>query len=914
MAGSRIKGITVEIGGDVTGLEKALKSVNSTIKTTQSELKDVERLLKLDPTNTELLTQKQGYLKDSIQATKDKLEALKNASEQAKQQMENGDLGKDKYEALQREIIATEQDLEKLAKQAGETKEALVKIGEAGKTLENVGGKISSVGNTLTTHVTVPIVAAGTAIVKTAGDFDQSMAQVKAITQATGDDFTNLRDLAIDLGAKTAYSAVECADAMTEMGKAGWTTDQIIDGMGGVLDAAASSGEGLASVSTIVADAVSGFGLEAKQASQVADILAHAANAGTIDIADLGETFKYVAPMAQSMGLSIEDVSTAATAMSMAGIKGSQAGTSLRRMLTNLVKPSDSVAEAMEELGIVITNEDGTFMSLNEIVDVLRNSFSGLTDDQRAYYAATIAGANGQSGLLSLLNLTAEEYATLSDEMNNCTGEAERTATTMQDNLNSKLEQLGGALESLAIKLGDIILPSLKDLIETITGLVEKFTEAPQPVQEFVVKLGLILAAVGPVLSVIGTLTSGVGKGMQAFASMGKGIAGLVSQTQAGVGPLAALKGAIAGISAPVALIVAGIAALVAAFIHLWNTNEDFRNKITEIWEGIKQKFQSFADGLKERLGGIEIDFSTVVGTIKKVWDEFCNILAPVFENAFQAISTILGIVLDNLLNLFDLFKAVFTGDWEGAWQAIKNIFDTTWNGIKKIFSDTLNALKKVADIFLGWFGTDWDTVWTNVKTFFSKTWDSISTTATNVVNKIKTTFSNGFNAAKNTVTTVFDAIKNKITNIMDSAKEKVSSAIEKIKGLFNFHWEFPKLKMPHFSITGSFSLNPPSVPKLSVEWYKKAMGDGMILNGPTIFGMQGNRLLAGGEAGSETVVGTESLMRMIREAVDHTVRETSITYGDLNVFVESHGADAATIADEIGAELNRKLRMAGSW
>ena len=332
MAGSRIKGITVEINGDVTGLDKALKNVNSTIKTTQNQLKDVERLLKLDPTNTELLSQKQRMLSESVQATKEKLDALKTAQEQAKQQLENGTLGQDKYDALQREIIATEQELEKLAKQAGETKEALVKMGEAGKTLENIGGKISSVGTSLTQHVTVPILAAGTAIVKTAGDFDQSMAEVKAITQASGEEFESLRDLAIDLGAKTAYSAVECADAMTEMGKAGWSTSQILDGMGGVLDAAASSGEGLASVSTIVADAVSGFGLEAADASRVADILAHAANTGTIDIADLGETFKYVAPMAQSMGLSIEDVSTAATAMSMAGIKGSQAGTSLRRM------------------------------------------------------------------------------------------------------------------------------------------------------------------------------------------------------------------------------------------------------------------------------------------------------------------------------------------------------------------------------------------------------------------------------------------------------------------------------------------------------------------------------------------------------------------------------------------------------
>ena len=914
MAGSRIKGITVEIGGNTTGLEKALKSVNNVIKETQSQLKDVERLLKLDPTNTELLTQKQRLLKDSIHATKEKLDALKNAQEQAKKQMENGDLGRDKYDALQREIIATEQELEKLTKQAGDANTALVKLGEAGKSLENIGGKISSVGNTLTRNVTVPIVAAGTAIVKTAGDFDQSMAEVRAITQASGEDFENLRDLAIDLGAKTAYSAVECADAMTEMGKAGWTTQQIIDGMAGVLDAAASSGEGLASVSTIVADAVSGFGLEAAEASRVADVLAHAANAGTIDISDLGETFKYVAPMAQSMGLSLEDVATAATAMSMAGIKGSQAGTSLRRMLTNLVKPSKSVSEAMDELGICITNDDGSFLSLNEIIDVLRDSFEGLTDDEKAYYAATLAGANGQSGMLALLNLTAEEYAVLSDEMNNCTGEAQRTATVMQDNLNSKLEQLGGALESLAIKLGDIILPKLKELIEWLTGMVDKFTEAPKPVQEMVVKFALVAAAIGPVLVAIGNLTSGIGKGMQAVSSFGKGITNLVSQTQAGVGPIAALKGAIGGITAPVAAVIAAIVALVAAFIHLWNTNEEFRNKMTEIWEGIKEKFSAFADAIKERLGGLGIEFTSITDTLKTIWEGFCEFLAPVFETVFQLISDILGWILDSLVAKLDIFIGIFTGDWDRAWQGVKDYFSATFNGIKNILLTVLDGMKKIVNVFLGWFGTDWDKVWNGAKTTFTNIWNSIKTTASNIVNGIKNTFKTGFESAKTTIGNIFDSIHNKISSVMEKAKTTVSNAIERLKSFFNFTWSLPKIKLPHFSISGSFSLNPPSVPHFSVEWYKKAMQDGMILSSPTIFGMKGSHLLAGGEAGDEAVVGTKSLIKMVQDAVTSVSGNSSVTYGDLNVYVNSYGADAASIADEIGAELNRKLRMAGGW
>ena len=970
MAGSRIKGITVEIGGDVTGLEKALQSVNSTIRTTQSQLKDVERLLKLDPTHTELLSQKQKLLADSVSATKQKLDALKTAQEQAKQQMESGDLGRDKYDALQREIIATEKELENLAREAANANTALTNIGEAGKSLENIGKNISSVGSSLTRNVTVPIVAAGTAIVKTAGDFDQSMAQVKAITGATGEDFESLRDLAIDLGAKTSYSAVECADAMTEMGKAGWSTEQILAGMSGVLDAAASSGEGLASVSTIVADAVSGFGLEAADASRVADVLAHSANAGTIDISDLGETFKYVAPMAQSMGLSLEDVTTAATAMSMAGIKGSQAGTSLRRMLTNLVKPSKSVAEAMDELGISITNEDGSFLSLNEIVDVLRDSFAGLTDDEKAYYAATIAGANGQSGLLALLNLSAEEYAKLSDEMNNCTGEAERTATVMQDNLNSKLEQLGGALESLAIKIGDIVLPKLKSLVERVTENIEKFTQAPKPVQELIVKIAAIVAAIGPVLLVIGKLTSGVGKGMQAFSSMGKGILTFVNQAKLGVGAGGKFAAAVGGISAPVIAVVAVIAVLAAAFAHLWQTNEEFRDKVTAVWDSVKAKFSEASQKITEAINSLGFDFSGLGEAIKAAWDWFCNALEPivfgivrnignVLESAIDIVTgiiqTIAGIIngfkdgdwtlfLEGLRKLWDGLWGMISSPvkyvidviggylehfgltWEDAWNGIKEFFTEIWNSISEFFTTTWNTIKETfesaSNAVSETVTTVWESIktktteiWESVKADISTAWENIQTKVSDAVNGIKDSITTGFTTAKEKVTETFNAIKEKISNVMESAKETVQSAIEAIKEKFNFTWSLPKLKLPHVSITGSFSLNPPSAPHFSIDWYRKAMADGMILNSPTIFGMKGSHLLAGGEAGSETVVGTKSLMEMIRNAVASMAEQTTVNYGGVNINLYAQpGQDIRELAYMIGDELDRKMRMAGTW
>lgn len=481
MAG-RIQGITVEIGGDTTKLTTALRGVNSGIRNTQSQLRDVEKLLKLDPGNTELLSQKQRILNNEVQATKEKLEVLKTASEQANAALEQRTITQSQYDGLQREIIVTEQTLEALEKQAEQSAVVLQKIAAAGTKLQDVGGKVEGVGKSLL-PMSAAIAGVGAVGIKVAADFEKAMSGVQAITGATGEDFEKLREKAIDLGASTSFSSGEVAEAMTEMAKAGWSTTQILDGMAGVLDATAASGESLGTASMIVADAITGFGLSAKDSARVADFMTQAANSGTIGISDLGESYKYVAPLAQSMGLSIEDVTTALSAMPMAGIKGSQAGTSLRTVLANMAKPSSTVASAMDELNLSITNSDGSFKSLDEIITTMRTSFNGLTDDQKAYYATALAGKEGMSGLISLLNLTQGEYDALTASMNHCSGAAGETAAVMQDNLQSKVEQLGGALESLAIKLSEYVLPFLTGLVEKITAAVDAFSNMNPVVQ-----------------------------------------------------------------------------------------------------------------------------------------------------------------------------------------------------------------------------------------------------------------------------------------------------------------------------------------------------------------------------------------------------------------------------------------------
>lgn len=660
---SRIQGITVEIGGDTTKLTNALKGVNSEIRNTQSQLRDVEKLLKLDPSNTELLSQKQRLLNNEVQETKEKLEALKRASEQANVALEQGTITQEQYDGLQREIIATEQALKDLEKQAGESAVALQKISATGTKFQEVGGKVESVGKALL-PVSATVTAVGAAGLKVATDFEKSMSGVQAITGATGEEFEKLRQTAINLGATTAFSSGEVAEAMTEMAKAGWSTTQIIDGMAGVLDATAASGESLATVSTIVADAITGFGLSAKDSARVADLMTQAANSGTIGVSDLGESYKYVAPLAQSMGLSIEDVTTALSAMSMAGIKGSQAGTSLRTVLANMAKPSSTVASAMDDLSISITNSDGSFKSLDEIITIMRTSFNGLTDDQKAYYATALAGKEGMSGLISLLNLTQEEYDALTASMNNCSGVAGETAAVMQDNLQSKVEQLGGALESLAIKLSDYVIPFLTELVNGLTRAVEWFTNLNPVIQKVILFIAGVIAVAGPLLIIIGKVISLVGTIMTLLPKLTT----LITTVKTAFSALSAVL-----LANPIALVIAAIAALVAAFIYLWNNCEEFRQFWINLWEKLKSVILSALNFIQ----------NNAVKAFQNLWNGIKNKVSGIKETIVSGFNSAVSFITN-------LAKSAY------AWGA--DIIDGIVRGIRACISKVKNAVTDVAN------------------------------------------------------------------------------------------------------------------------------------------------------------------------------------------------------------------------
>ena len=782
---NRIKGITVEIGGDTTKLSKALEGVNKDIKGTQTQLKDVQKLLKLDPTNTELLSQKHKLLADAVSATKEKLEVLKTAAEQANTALANGEISQQQYDALQREIIETENELKRLTTEANNSHTALEKMGVLGETLQSAGDKISGVGQKLL-PVTAGVTALGTIAVKTGADFDSAMSKVAAVSGATGSEMDALREKAREMGSKTKFSASEAAEAMNYMAMAGWKTNDMLSGIEGIMNLAAASGEDLASTSDIVTDALTAFGLSASDSGHFADILAAASSNANTNVSMMGETFKYAAPVLGSLGYSAEDSAIAIGLMANAGIKSSQAGTALRSAITNLAKPTDTVASAMEQYGISLTDSSGKMYSLRELMEQLRQKLGGLSEAEQAQAAASLFGKEAMSGMLAIINGSPADFEKLSNAIDTCSdtvdgynGTTEKMAAVMQDNLAGQVTILKSQLEELAISFSDILMPTIRSIVSRIQELVDKLNQLDPQTKETIAKIALVAAALGPMLVVLGKTISSVGT---VFSAVSK-LPALFSAVQSGIG---AITGALGVSLGPLLAIIAAVAALVAAFVHLWKTNDEFKSNIIAIWEQIKSTFTGLTQGITDRINALGFDFESFTDVLKAAWDGLCNLLAPIFKGVFQNISNIFSEFTGVFLGLLDVLIGLFTGDWEQCWDGIKGIFTSIWNFVVNTFRNIMNTLKGIADVVLGWFGTSWNEVWTSIKTFFVDTWNSIASFFTGIVTGIRDFFVNTWTSISNTFTTIVTAIQTVATTVFTAIRDFFTTIFTAIYNFFS--------------------------------------------------------------------------------------------------------------------------------
>ena len=567
---------------------------------------------------------------------------------------------------------------------------------------------------------------------------------------ATGSDFDKLRDKAREMGAKTKFSATEAADAMNYMAMAGWKTEDMLSGIEGIMYLAAASGEDLATTSDIVTDALTAFGLTAEDSGHFADVLAAASSNANTNVSMMGKTFKYCAPVAGALGFSVEDTAEAIGLMGNAGIKASQAGTSMRSIMTNLTGDVKLSGAAIGDVTIATTNADGSMRSLSAILADCRVAFGGMTEAEKANNAETLVGKNAMSGFLALMNAAPEDIAKVSGAVNNCKDAAKNMADTMQDNLEGQLTILKSQLQELAISFGDLLMPAVRSIVSGLQGMVDVLNAMPDGVKQVIMIIALLAAALGPVLIIIGKVISAVGTIMTIVPKL----AGVINTVKTAFGALNAVM-----LANPIAIVIAAIAALVAAFVYLWNTNEEFRQFWISLWESVKetaiQCWQAISAFLSQAWEAIQ-------NTAVSVW----NGIRDFFSGLWTGIQT-----------LFTTVVNAIAGFLSGAWNAVKGTVVSVWNAISQFFTSVWNGIRNVTSVVVNGIRSFLQSAWNGIRALITTVMNGIKSVVTAVWNGIRSVITRVMNGIRSVVSSVWSGIRNTISSIVNGIKNTVSNA-----------------------------------------------------------------------------------------------------------------------------------------
>ena len=600
-----------------------------------------------------------------------------------------------------------------------------------------VGKVMQGTGAAMTKYITTPLIGVGVAAAKVGGDFEEQMSRVKAISGATGDTFEQMKQQAIDLGAKTAFSAKESAAGMENLASAGFSAQEIMKAMPGLLDLAAVSGGDVALASENTATALRGFGLEASEAGHVADVFARAAADTNAEVGDMGEALKYVAPVANSMGISLEETAAAIGIMSDAGIKGSQAGTTLRGALSRLARPTKAMQDTMDNLGVSFYDADGKMKPLKTQVELLKKAFEGLTPEQQQNALVTLYGQESLSGMMALIDKGPDTLGKLTKSLKDSDGAADDMARTMQDNMNSSIEQMFGAFESAAIVIQKILAPSIRKVADAISGLVEKFVSAPESTQKLVVAIGLIVAAIGPLIFMIGSVIIWINRVKVAFKALSES-----SKLFSG------LSKAMGLLTNPVFLVIAAVALLVVGFIYLWNTSEDFRNFWIGLWEGIKSAVSSAVEWIQNAWKSTGEWFNNLWKSIKEGAD-----------NVWTTIQEAPGKAADWIKNKWTETKEFFSSIWDG----IKEAASSAWEEIVNILAPYVIAIKNVFQPMIDFFTN----LWSQIGSIAGSAWEIIKTVVMGPILLLIDLITGNFNQLKEDASMLWTTLTTNIQNII---------------------------------------------------------------------------------------------------------------------------------------------------
>ena len=694
--------------------------------------------------------------------------------------------------------------------------------------MKTFGSQSSSTGNIITSLASKAAVAVGAFVsirqavnfgkdvVNTGMQFEQGMANVSAISGATGAELTALSDKAKEMGATTKFSAIEAADAMGYMGMAGWNSSQMIDGIAGIMNLAAASGEELASVSDIVTDALTAFGLKASDSAQFADVLAVASSKSNTNVSLLGESFKNVAATAGAMGYSMQDTTTALGLMANAGIKGSDAGTSLRGVMTRLAKPTAEVKQAMTALGISAVNTDGSMKPLSTLIPELQTAFSSLTDSEKGQYATMIAGKNALSGFLSIVNSSPDDFYSLSDAINNSEGAAQSMADTMNDTVSGKLTLLKSQFEGVKIAIFDAlgssqfkgVLQSMSDglgaLTPSISGVTVAIGNGLFYAIQGIYNIGMtVFTAVKtavennqPAIERLHTAFDNVKNSLiNAFSGNGTALiqtlANVIIPTLCNSLSLVLnIASGVISVASTLSPVIAGIAGTVTAYkIAVTAAN---------VVEGIRNGLIAFSAVMTGTQAAAFAPLTTA--TIAQIAaTSALNVVTGVFGAIMTFVTSPIGLVVIAIGAVIAIGVALYkhwdtVKQWAGnLWNGIKNIF----NGIKNTISNAWNGVKETASNVWGAVKDTVSEKLNNIKTAYQEHGGGIKGAAAGAMEAVKGYYTAGYTFINNLtggkLGQVVDSVKTKLSPMVNTVKEKLSGVKDAFQSAFSNAFEFVK-------------------------------------------------------------------------------------------------------------------------
>lgn len=573
--------------------------------------------------------------------------------------------------------------------------------------IKALSSAFTDTGKNMTKYLTLPLTGAGAAIMTVGDEFEAQMSRVQAIAGATGEELEQLTDLAIDLGAETSFSASQVAEAMENLASAGFTTAEIMEAIPGLLDLAASSGADLATASDIAASSIRGFGLEASDAGHVADVLAEAAARTNAQVEDMGDAMKYVAPVASAMGQSLEETAAAIGIMSDAGIKGSQAGTSLRGALSRLAKPTEEMEKKMQALGLSFYDAEGNMVPLNEIVEQLQSSFEGLTQEQQNNALVTLFGQESLSGMLALIQRGPDELRALTEGFENADGAAKEMADVMLDNTSGAIEELTGSIETLAIKFQQVMAPVITDIVKGLTDFVNTLSSADENVLKVVAAIAGIAAVLGPVLIIVGQIINAI-----------TAVSGAISTV---IGFIPAVVTAITTLINPFTLVVGAI----LAFALAWETNLfGIRDKVTEFVEWVQSALQEFAEWLKSYI-------TEKISTIIEWFSQLPEKVSEIFQSMITTVSDFVTQLYNSFVSGIQNAVQTVLSFWDNLpyriGYALGYALGTISNWAEEVYTFITVRIPEIIDEIVRWF----EALPSRVAQWLQATLDTITTWAT---------------------------------------------------------------------------------------------------------------------------------------------------------------------------------------